>query len=41
MTDDHRERDEEERRSSELFLHLVGFVLELEGKPVGEHLRGG
>lgn len=32
---------EEHQRSRELFLHLVGFVLELEGKLVGEHLRGG
>ncbi|GEM_PF-2264328 len=32
---------EESQRSRELFLHLVGFVMELEGKPVGEHLRGG
>lgn len=32
---------EEHQRSLALWQHLVGFVLELEGKPVPEHLRGG
>ena len=32
---------EEHGRSRDLYLHLIGFVRELRGEPVPEHLRGG